>query len=217
MWEKLRRQFDSRNRRGEVYYATHHHLVPLYVLIGILIVTVIFLGSYVSVLWKNVDRDAWLNTARAVIDANDKLYLPATVNPGDKKQYVYSANVRFPASDPYDSLRYSFDPGAAGTATSSTVVITTEDTLQDYTQPLLARPEMQAELVPPLQQCSKLYAIRFEPGVVQFGGFTPLQEIRLRDGRTAYIHKNTSCVPKSTAAMNRLDKIEKVVLGVESY
>lgn len=217
MWEKIRRQFDRTNRSGELYYATHHHLVPLYVLLGAVIVALIFMGSYVSILWKNVDRDALLTSARYVIDANEGLYLPTVINPLEKKQYVHSANIRFPLADPYNSVRYSFDPGAAGTTTSSQVVITTDQTLREYASPLLANPEKSPEHTQSLQQCTKLYAVRFEPGLVSFGGFTPLKEVKLKDGRTAYIHKNASCVPASTAAMNQLDKIEQTILGIESF
>jgi hypothetical protein len=62
-----------------------------------------------------------------------------------------------------------------------------------------------------------LYIIRFAPGLPPEGGFTPLKDVKLKDGRTAYIQKNISCVPSSVQAMNQLDQTEKDILAVESF
>src|SRR5690349_6212104 len=138
MWDKIRRQFDRKNRSGELYYATHHHLIPLYVLVGICLVALLMMSSFVAVMWSNTQRDVNQATASVAIKAVNDLYLPAVVSPTEKKQYVYSAAVRFPITDPYNTFRYSFDPGLAGSRTSSTVVLTTVQTLQEYEAPILA-------------------------------------------------------------------------------
>jgi hypothetical protein len=217
MWEKLRRQFDRSNRSGELYYATHHHLVPLYVLVGICMLAILVMASYLTVAWQGGQREAWRSVSQMVIDANKNVYLAATVVPAEKKQYVYSANVRFPIDNPYDQLKYSFDAGTGASRTSSSIGISTDWALRELEAPIMNNPEKAFDYVPTLQQCSKLYVIRFEAGSLPEGGFAPLQDIRLKDGRTAYIHKNVSCVPKSTATMNEQDKLEAVLKAVESF
>ena len=201
----------------EYRYAAHHHLIPLYVLSGIALLAVLVLGCFLAVLWQTNQRQSYLPSARTAIDAVENLYLPAVLSPTEKKQYVYSANIRFAAADPYDTIRYTFDPGIAGTPTGSTVGITTSKTLKGLETPLLNRPDRSAELGTRLQQCAQLYAIRFEPGLTPYGGFMPLKDVKLKDGRTAYIHKNSNCVPPSVQAMTDLDDIETIISSVESY
>lgn len=202
---------------SEYHYASHHHLIPLYVLSGLAILAILVIGCFVVILWQNTMRDSFRPAATATISAVENLYLPTVIVPVEKKQYVYSANIRFAAPDPYDGLRYAYDPGTTNTRTSSTITLTTTGTLKNLEAPLLNNPVRAAEYTPRLQQCGRLYVIRFEPGLTPYGGFGPLQDVKLRDGRTAYIHKNTGCVPSTPQAMTTLDDIEKTILSVESY
>jgi hypothetical protein len=203
--------------KAEYRYASHHHLVPLYALSGLAILTIVVLGCFVIVLWQANQRESFRPAAENTVSMVDSQYLPAVIVPSEKKQYVYSANVRFPISDPYNVLRYAFDPGVAGTPASATITLTTNRTLQSFKAYALQHPERVNDYSARLQECSRLYVIRFVPGLLPYGGFTPLAEFHLKDGRTAYIHKNATCVPDSVQTMNDLDKTEKVILAVESY
>jgi hypothetical protein len=201
----------------EYSYASHHHLIPLYVLIGLLVVAFLVVVCFVSVLWQNNQREILRADANTAVQAHRSTYLTAAISPAEKKQYVYSASVRFPVDDPYNVFRYSYDPGISRTKTSSIITISTSRTIQQLEAPVLGNPAKAWDYIPDLQQCSRLYVIRFEPGVTPYGGFAPLKDIKLKDGRTAYVHKNTMCVPRSTQAMNDLDAIEKNILAIESY
>lgn len=217
MWEKIRRQFDRSNRSGELYYATHHHLIPLYVLVGICLVAILVMACYLSVAWQGGQREAWRSASEMAIDANKNLYLPSAVVPVEKKQYIYSANLRFPVNNPYDQIRYSFDPGNNPTATSGSIGVTTDWALRELESPIMNNPERIFDYIPQLQQCSKLYVIRFVSGSLPDGGFAPLQDIRLKDGRTAYVHKNITCIPESTVMMHEQDKLETILKAAESF
>lgn len=201
----------------EYAYASHHHLIPLYLLAGIAIFGVAITASFVTVLWQKTERESYLPAAQATVNAVEDLFIPTALAPAEKKQYVYPANIRLTAADPYESLRFSYDPGATDIKTSGFVTFTTESTLEKLTSPLLKRPELTSAYLPKLQQCARMYAVRFEPGLIPLGGFTLLKDVPLKDGRTAYLHKNTACVPGTTQEMTALDKIEQVVLSVESY
>jgi hypothetical protein len=201
----------------EYYYASHHHLIPLYVLVGINMLAILVTGCFLAALWQNDERDSYLPSVNSNIRDLENLYLPAFIEPAEKKQYLYPAGIRFALDNPYDTLRYSYDPAAPMVRTANTYTITTTKTLQDLETPMLRNPKQGSALYSQAQQCARLYVVRFEPGVTTYGGFVPLQDVKLKDGRTAYIHKNTSCVPQTTQAMNNLDAIEKIVLSVESY
>lgn len=213
MKKKSREQRLSR----EYYYASHHHLIPLYVLSGISLLAVLVMGCFLAVLWESNERDIYTPYAHYNIRALENEYLPAAVEPAEKKQYLFPAAVRFAVDDPYDILRYSYDPAVPAIKTTSTFTLTTSKTLQDIAAPMFSNPEKIPEYLPRMVQCAKLYILRFEPGATPDGGFVPFKDIALKDGRTAYVHKNTGCVPNSTQAMNALEKIEKIILSVESY
>lgn len=217
MWDKIRSQFNRKNRSGELYYATHHHLIPLYVISGISLIVMLVLCCFVAVLWQNSEREFLRPGVELTVRTAYDTYIPITTAPVEKKQYVIDANVRFPILNPSNLLRYSYVPGIGQAKTSSSIILTTEQTLRDYARPLQDNPERAARLTSILQQCSRLYVIRFAPGVVPLGGFSPLQDVKLKDGRTAYVHKNATCVPGTTESMNRLDEVEKTVLAIESY
>lgn len=201
----------------EYSYASHHHLIPLYVLAGINLLGVLVLGCFLTVLWQNSERDSFLPLAQAHITGVENQYISTAVEPVEKKQYMFPAAVRFAVNDPYDTMRYNYEPAAQAVRTTDTFTLTTSKTLQELEAPLRNNPQKSNAYLSRLQQCARLYVIRFEPGVTTYGGFAPLQEVKLKDGRTAYIHKNASCVPTSTQAMNTLDKIEKIILSIESY
>jgi hypothetical protein len=169
------------------------------------------------VLWQSDQRQSYEPAASTAVQSVENLYLPASIQPSEKKQYIYSANVRFPISDPYSTLRYAYDPGINPATTSAILTLTTTRTLQTLEAPLKDRPDLSSALEARLQQCARLYIVRFEPGLTQYGDFAPLKEVRLKDGRTAYIHKNTECVPDSVQAMNQLDITEKDILAIESF
>jgi hypothetical protein len=200
----------------EYRYASHHHLIPLYILSGIAIVTILVLSCFIGVMWQTQQRDSFRPAALNTIQTVESLYVPASVQPAEKKQYIYSANIRFPLSDPYQTLRYAYDPGTAATNTSATITLTTSPILQMLEAPLMQNPS-NPDFNTNLQQCAKVYVIRFIPGATPFGNFAPLKDIKLKDGRTVYVHKNTACVPTSVQEMNQLDGIEKNILGVESF
>lgn len=202
---------------GEYYYASHHHLIPLYVLSGIAILALLVLGCFVAVLWQNNDRSSYMPAVNTTISSVENLYLPAAINPSEKKQYIYPSQTRFAITDPYDTLRYTYDPGMQGTPASSTITLTTSKTLQELEAPMLHRPEAVHSYSPKLQQCARLYVVRFEPGVTAYGGFAPFRDVKLNDGRTAYIHKNINCVPSTTDGMTTIEKVEKTILSIESY
>jgi hypothetical protein len=217
MWDKIRRQFDRKNRSGELYYATHHHLIPLYALVGITMILTIVTSLFVAVLWHDTKNNETLKLANTVADTVDASYLPTTVSPTEKKQYVYSADVRFAIDSPYDTLLYSFDPGQAGTKTSATIALTASSRINKFVVAMNHDPEHAGTYAGQLSKCAKLYIIRFQPGAIAEGGFAPLTEVKLKDGRTAYVHKNSRCVPGSTADMNAIDKVERSVLTIESF
>lgn len=223
MWDKLHktRLWQRWHKKSgfdrELTYASHHHMLPLYALSATAITGVLVVGCFVTVLWQNNQTEALKPVINTAVQAVDSQYLPTTINPTEKKQYIYPANIRFAALDPYNLLRYNYDPGIAGTPTSATLLITTQNDLKNLESAALANPKDSNALLDKLQQCKSLYAIRFVPGVTPFGGFAPLQEVKLKDGRTAYIHKNSQCVPTSTEDMNALDNIETAVLSIESY
>lgn len=201
----------------ELRYASHHHLIPLYIISGLAVLGVLVLGCFLAVLWQNDDRDSYLPAAHSAVSNLENLYLEAVIAPAEKKQYVFPVNTRFAMDDAYTDLRYAYDPGTTGNATGGTIVLTSSRTLQDLEAPVLRNPKAIGAYSSHLQQCARLYVIRFEPGLSQYGGFAPLREVKLKDGRTAYIHKNTACVPRTTEAMTTLDKIEKTVASIESY
>jgi hypothetical protein len=201
----------------EYRYASHHHLIPLYALSGVAILALLVLGCFIGVLWQSSQNESYRPAAASTVSTIESLYLPTAISPTEKKQYVYSANVRFPANNPYDTLRYAYDPGIAATSTSSTITITTTRTLQTMETAVLQHPEKINEYDSRFQQCARLYVIRFVAGVTPYGGLTPLKDVKLKDGRTAYIHKNSTCVPDSVQAMNQLDNTEKDILAIESF
>jgi hypothetical protein len=203
--------------RREYRYASHHHLIPLYVLTGISIVTLMVLGCFLATLWQNGVRESHRTNANFVIANVENSFLPGIVNPIEKKQYIYSANVRFPVTDPYQNLLYAYDPGSELVKTAPAITLTTSTTLHEYAAPLLNNPSLVDRYAATLHKCTQLYIIRFVPGLIPSGGFTSLKDVRLKDGRTAYIHKNATCVPGSTKAMTALDELEKVVTSIESY
>lgn len=217
MWDKILRRNKKSPYVREYQYASHHHLIPLYILSGVSILTLLVLGSFTAVLWQNDQRDAYRPFAEMSVRSNRDLYVPTVIVPAEQKQYVYSANVRFPVTNPQHTLRFNFDPGINPTRTSSTISLTTASTMQAYESLVLNDPEKAAANIPKLQECNRQYVIRFVPGLVPFGGYTSFQEIKLKDGRTAYLHKNINCVLSSTAAMTEADNIEKTLLAIESY
>jgi hypothetical protein len=217
MWDKLLKRNKKSTYVREYNYASHHHLIPLYILSGITILTLLVMGCFVTVLWQTSQREAFRPLAAMSVDTIENLYLSAVVVPAEKKQYVYSANVRFPVSDAYDTFRYSYDPGVAKSRTSSTITLTTTKMLHDYESLIINNPQKATAYLPKLQECSRLYVIRFEPGLVPFGGFSSIGEAKLKDGRVAYIHKNVNCVPSSTEAMTVADGLEQNLRAIESY
>lgn len=219
MWEKLMGK-TKRTEHGlarEYSYASHHHLIPLYALTGLAILALLVIGCYVSILWQSNERESFRSVANLSVKAVENLYVPTVISPTEKKQYIYPANVRLGVSSPYDTLRYEYDPGIGQTKTSSMLTLTTSNTLHDLTIPIINNPGRTFDYMPKLQRCSRLFVVRFEPGLPPQGGFAPVKDIRLKDGRTAYVHKNTACIPPSTQAMNTLENIEKDILGIESY
>ena len=52
--------------------------------------------------------------------------------------------------------------------------------------------------------------------VPQYGGFSPLTQVKLKDGRTAYIHKNTNCLTETNDG-NETAALETTLQTVESY
>lgn len=217
MWDFLLTKKEKKELGREFSYATHHHLVPLYAISGVLIVALIVLGCFLTILWQQFnEREAFRPLAALSVQAHEDLYVPAVIVPAEKKQYIPSANIRFMTDDPYNAFRYEFDPGLAASKTSSTIILTTYRTLQELKAPIISDPS-RVQHITKLQQCSRLYVIRFEPGLTPFGNFAPLKDVKLKDGRTAYLHKNAGCVPSSTQEMNRLDTLEKTVLSIESY
>lgn len=217
MWGNIRRQLDRKNRKGELYYATHHHLIPLYIISGINLVILIVLCSFVTVLWQNTQREALRPAAEQAARVAEDTYIPVQTSPAEKKQYIPSASIRFPIGDTYNLLRYSYEPGITRTPSSSTIILTTHDTVNNYSRLLMDNPQLATSITSQKKHCIPLFVIRFQAGAVPAGGFVPTGDIRLRDGRTAYIHKNANCVPGNTADMNALDDIENVVLSIESY
>lgn len=220
MWDKLRKLRLWHRKNGidrELMYASHHHMLPLYALSATAVTGVLVLGCFVGVLWQDSQTAALKPAIDTAVRATDSQYLPTTISPTDKKQYIYAANIRFAALDPYNTLRYNYDPGIGSTPTSTTLLLTTQNDLSNLESAALRSPKNSSVLLQRLEQCKSLYAIRFVPGVTPFGGFAPLKEIKLKDGRTAYVHKNSQCVPTSTQDMNALDNIETAVLSVESY
>lgn len=202
---------------SEYSYASKHHLVPLYFLSGVALLGFLVLLCFVVVFWQNTERDGFKSTVESIITNAENLYIPTTIVPTEKKQYVYSANIRFPISSPYDTLRYSYDPGINSSPTSPTIVLTTTSTLQSLEAALRKNPERINQYSTSFQTCARLYVIRFTPGDIAYGGFIPFKQIKLKDGRTAYIQKNATCVPDSTQAMNQLDEVEKDLSAIESF
>lgn len=215
MWKLRRSKKNDLNR--ELTYASHHHLIPLYALCGTTMLGVLVLACFIVPLWQDMQQNSRRPQVETTITNVENKYLPTAISPAEKKQYIYAANVRFKLTNPYNTLRYSYDPGIGNTPTSATIVITTSSIMNTYEQQLRANPKSLATYAPQFQQCSQLYTIRFQPGAVPTGGFQPLQEVKLKDGRTAYIHQNATCVPSSTAAMDTLDDVESAVLSIESY
>lgn len=213
----MKRKTKESGLSAEFNYATHHHLIPLYIVSGVLVLLLLIIGCYVTILWQNSQREALRPSARLAVESIENLYLQTAVSPVEKKQYVYSANVRFPVTDAYKTLRYTYDPGLTGTKTSSTIGLSTSQILQQYETPVLNNLGSSYDYIAQLQRCSRLFVVRFEPGVTPYGGFSPLQDVKLKDGRTAYVHKNINCVPKTTQAMTELDEIQKIILAIESY
>lgn len=202
---------------SEYRYASKHHLIPLYFLSGVAILGFVVLLCFVMVFWQNTERDSFRSTVESTITNVENLYIPTTIVPSEKRQYVYSANVRFPISSPYNTFRYAYDPGINASPTSPTITLTTTRTLQSLEAQLRANPERIGTYSANFQTCARLYVLRFTPGDIAYGGFIPFKQIKLKDGRTAYIQKNATCVPDSTQAMNQLDEVEKDLTAVESF
>jgi hypothetical protein len=217
MWEIMKFKGGNQSLNRELSYASHHHLIPLYVLSGVAIAAIAVLGCFLAVLWQIQDNDKYLPQANTLVRNIESSYLPATIVPSEKKQYIYASNVRFATGDPYHGIRYAYDPGNSSNAAAGTLTVSTSGTLQELEQPLLRDPGKITDYAPRLQNCAKLYIVRFVPGATPEGGFAPLRDVRLQDGRTAYIHKNANCVPGSTRAMDTIDQVEKVILSIESY
>lgn len=205
------------NINRELTYASHHHLIPLYALSGTAITAVIVVGCFVTVLWQNNQTEALKPAIQTAVNAVEGQYLPAVVSPAEKKQYIYPANIRFAITDPYNTFRYNFDPGIAGTPTSATIQLTTNADLRNMERAALRNPAQGSQIMNRLQRCKTLYVVRFVAGVTPYGGFVPLEQVKLKDGRTAYVHKNSECIPQTTDDMNTLDNIEAAVLSIESY
>lgn len=203
--------------KREYHYATHHHLIPLYAIVAIVILATLVMGCFTAVLWQISQKNSWQTSANQTIADTENLYVPAALSPAEKKQYIYPASIRFPLADPYNTLRYSYDPGSPNAPNSSTIVITTDQTLRSLEAPIRQNPWRVSDMEPNLQQCSRLFIIRFVHGDVPYGGFEPVQDVKLKDGRTATISHNIQCVPSSTAAMNQLDELQQVITAVESY
>jgi hypothetical protein len=214
---EISREFSDISK--EYFYASHHHLIPLYILSGV-ILSILVIGCYTAVLWQNAQREALRPLASLSVSAVEDLYAPAVVVPTEQKQYIYNAFIRFPvasSSNSGDTLRYNFDPGVAPSRTSSTISLSTTNVMQAYRTLVINNPEKAVHNITKLQECSRQYVIRFVPGLVPFGGYTSLADVKLKDGRTAYIHKNVNCVPATTNAMTSIDAVEKSLLAIESY
>ncbi|MDB5181518.1 MAG: hypothetical protein JWP13_281 [Candidatus Saccharibacteria bacterium] len=219
MWDLLtvKRKNKKSGLTREYDYASHHHLIPLYILSGVSILTLLVMGCYVSILWQANQRESLRSTANLSVEAVENIYIPTVVSAAEKKQYVYPSNVRFGLSGPYDTLRYEYDPGMTPSKTSSALSFTTSRVLATLAKPINSNPNRASDYISRLQQCARLYIVRFEPGLPPNGGFASLKDIKLKDGRTAYVHKNIACVPTSPQAMTELENIEKDILSVESY
>jgi len=216
MWgTRLKGRRPSKN--SELYYATHYHLVPLYVLSGILLIGMLLMACYVRFLWASQQNSDFQHLGEMTARSTDNLFLPAVPNVADKKQYVYPVNIRFTSTDPYQELRYSYDPGSSNDKDGAAIGITTTRLLQNLEAPLQNVGPSNFNLVTQLQECSKLYVLRFEPGSTQYGGFTPFAQIALKDGRTAYIHKNTNCIPEADDGGGDVVSLEAMLKTVESY
>jgi hypothetical protein len=202
---------------NEYRYASHHHLIPLYILSAVALLGFIVLTCFVMIFWQNTERDSYRPTVESTITSAENSYIPTTISPTEKKQYIYSANIKFPINNPYDTFRYAYDTGQNLTPTSPSITLTTTRTLQSLETALRSDPAKVNSRSARFQECARLYTIRFVGGSSMYGGFTPLKDIKLKDGRTAYIQKNMSCVPDSVQAMNELDMIEKDISAIESF
>jgi hypothetical protein len=216
MWGK-RQTKSQKGVQGEIYYATHYHLIPLYVICGLLIVVTLVMGCFVRFIWQNQQTGVWQQTGANIIAANNDRFLAATAEPADKKQYIYPVNIRFMTIDPYQQLRYTYDPGASASTNTATVGITTSDLLKAAGQPLQNLGPRNFNIVNQLQECSRLYVIRFQPGSTQYGGFTPFITVKLKDNRTAYVYKNTSCINDQMDGAQLVSDLETTIRSIESY
>src|SRR4051812_28115132 len=130
MWEKIIRKFKKPARDSELYYAAHYHFLPLYIISGLLIVAVIVIGLYVRLLWVSDNQNQWHTVGASFIRSNDERFLSASANPADKKQYVYPASVRFTSADPYQIIRYTYNPGDTPDKAGVTLGLTTSALLR---------------------------------------------------------------------------------------
>jgi hypothetical protein len=214
----VKRKTKSPERAGEFYYATHYHLIPLYVISGVLIVAMLLMGCYLRFLWTTEQANAFARTGPLMAQGAEDSLLQMTMNPADKKQYVAAANIRFTSTDPYQIMRYSYDPGDALVKNGAAIGVTTSSVIRRFEEPLMHNLTPQNfDYVNRFQQCTKLYVIRFQAGATQYGGYSPFKDVKLKDGRTAYIHKNTNCLNDTIGDSAEIKQLEATLLTIESY
>lgn len=217
MWGKKQQKSSGRSATSELYYATHYHLIPLYIICGLLIVAVLLMACYERFLWVAHQDDTARRIASTTIQATENLFLPTVTDQTDKKQYVYPSNIRFTTTDPYQTLRFTYSPGSSADKNGASIGIVTSGLLQSLEMPLRQDRAKLAGNILKLEQCSRLYVIRFQPGVTQYGGFSPFKDIKLKDGRTAYMHKNTNCLPEIDDSTKPVAALETTLQTIESY
>lgn len=191
------------------------HLIILYAAVITLLAAVLILGAYVKFLSKHSDDTNYFTTRTLIKSAVEGLYKPTIVEPQTKQQYVYEANLRFPAADAsYNNFRYAYTAGDEAFKTSLELTTTA---LLGSTGGTLASSEKLFDGVPQYQRCSRLFAIHFEPGIDTLYSFDEAGTKKLADGRTVYFYKNNSCSKLYKEMRIDVAAIEALFTQVQSY
>jgi hypothetical protein len=194
---------------------TRRHLSVLYISLITLTAVMLFMGAYIKWLHDNIETNSYATSRQLIKDAIYDLYRPAIINPQDGKQYVYEANIRFPASDDgYNAFRYVYTPASDDAKTS--IELTTLGTLNAGYNHFQSE-QTEFKNLPTFQRCSRLFIVQFEPGVTIADNFKDIGTVPLADGRTAYLYRNNACDELYATMPINAATLEATLRQIQSY
>lgn len=192
------------------------HVFILYIAALVILVGI---AGIVAFLVRPIQQDTAANTLviRTYIkEAVENMSHPTTIDPKEKKEYIYEASVRFPAQ-PSNNFRYAYTPKKDDT--KEEILIVSDPVFSAASSGLSgATAEQLFSNVPRLQACIREFVIYFEEGLNGYDGeYDLVSTIRLADGRTAYLHRNKTCASHYDDDALNVATDQAILEKLESY